>query len=77
MYPSNMLCALRLRAMHLFMSHLTVVCHIPCAHQGNYNNVLEVHQRPPSITSKEKLQLARWQAANVALETKMMTKLRS
>ena len=45
--------------------------------QGNYNNVLEVHQRPPSISSKERLQLARWQAASVALETKMMAKLHS
>ena len=43
--------------------------------EGNYNNVLEVHARPPSVTSKERLQLARWQAANVALETKMMAKL--
>ncbi|GAX74509.1 hypothetical protein CEUSTIGMA_g1958.t1 [Chlamydomonas eustigma] len=44
--------------------------------EGNYNNVLEVHARPPSVTSKEKLQLARWQAANVALETKLMSGFR-
>ncbi|KAG1671554.1 hypothetical protein FOA52_011276 [Chlamydomonas sp. UWO 241] len=39
---------------------------------GNYNNVLEVHARPPSITTRDRLQAARWQAAHIALESKMM-----
>lgn len=42
---------------------------------GNYNNILSVPTRPPYITSKERLQLVRWQAANLALEAKMINKL--
>eukprot|EP00195_Chlamydomonas_chlamydogama_P000584 CAMPEP_0202922760 /NCGR_PEP_ID=MMETSP1392-20130828/78093_1 /ASSEMBLY_ACC=CAM_ASM_000868 /TAXON_ID=225041 /ORGANISM="Chlamydomonas chlamydogama, Strain SAG 11-48b" /LENGTH=614 /DNA_ID=CAMNT_0049616405 /DNA_START=224 /DNA_END=2068 /DNA_ORIENTATION=- len=39
---------------------------------GNYNNVLEVHERPPIMTSRERLSMARWQAAHLALENKMI-----
>ena len=38
---------------------------------GNYNNVLNVPSLPAAITSKERLQLVRWQAANMALELKI------
>ena len=38
---------------------------------GNYNNVLNVASLPLSITSKERLQLVRWQAGCMALELKM------
>lgn len=38
---------------------------------GNYNNVLNVPSLPLSITSKERLQVVRWQAGCMALELKM------
>jgi hypothetical protein len=38
---------------------------------GNWNNLLEVHERPPITTSRERLAMARWQAANLAYEKKM------
>ncbi|KXZ52178.1 hypothetical protein GPECTOR_10g807 [Gonium pectorale] len=38
---------------------------------GNWNNVLVVPEPPQVLTSREGLQLARWQAARLALEAKM------
>ncbi|KAL6749629.1 hypothetical protein V8C86DRAFT_3031853 [Haematococcus lacustris] len=38
---------------------------------GNWNNLLEIHERPPITTSRERLATARWQAARVAWATKM------
>eukprot|EP00955_Chlamydomonas_euryale_P034943 349929-Chlamydomonas_euryale.AAC.18 len=38
---------------------------------GNYNNVLEVRPRPLPITTRERLQAARWEAARQAFECKM------
>lgn len=38
---------------------------------GNYNNVLSVPSPPAAVTSKDRLQVVRWQAAHVALELKM------
>ena len=41
---------------------------------GNWNNVLEVFETPPVLTSRERLALARWHAGHLALETKMVVR---
>ncbi len=41
---------------------------------GNWNNLLEVHERPPITTSRERLAMARWQAAHLASEKKMLVR---
>eukprot|EP00798_Chlamydomonas_sp_ICE-L_P009756 gene9756-7631_t len=38
---------------------------------GNYNNVLKVYEQQPIITSKERMDMARWKAAHLALELPM------
>jgi hypothetical protein len=38
---------------------------------GNWNNVLEVFETPPILTSRERLAMARWHAAHLALEAKL------
>jgi len=38
---------------------------------GNWNNVLHVMPKPPVMTSKERLSMARWHAMLIAFETKM------
>ena len=38
---------------------------------GNWNNVLEVIERPPALTTRDRLHLARWHAAMLAFENKM------
>jgi hypothetical protein len=38
---------------------------------GNWNNVLRVVHKPPFLTSKERLGMARWHALLTAFEAKM------
>ena len=55
--------------MQLFASELNAAQALD--EDGNWNNVLEVHEPPPILTSREQMALARWHALFTAFEGKL------